>query len=133
MPVARESKPLVIPFVSLRMTTVVMNLSGGNSEISPGRQTNSRPLIFTTPDREWVTNITFHSQRSVDKKSGDNRWPQSALNPPQQMGVKRVSRQQGCICASAILPSYSRHSEKKPIVHIASDIAVTASFTGSSR
>ncbi|MDP1340755.1 hypothetical protein, partial [Klebsiella variicola] len=29
--------------------------------------------------------------------------------------------------------SYSRHSEKKPIVHIASDIAVTASFTGSSR
>ncbi len=72
MPVGARTKvnPLVIPFVSLRMTTVVMNLSWREQQNITRSAGKFSSLVFhyaLTANGE-IENITFHSQRSVDKK-----------------------------------------------------------------
>lgn len=90
-----EIDPLVIPLAGVGMAAIVVNLPGGNSSISPGRQTKPLAVVVDHPlaaDRQ-VENIAFHAQRAVDKEIEISL----RLNRRQagdQMGVKGVARQQ---------------------------------------
>lgn len=49
-----EVDPLVIPLAGVGMAAIVMNFPGGNSSISPGRQTNCSPWLLITPSPRIV-------------------------------------------------------------------------------
>ena len=129
MPVGARTKvnPLVIPIGELPDDDRSDESSRREQQNITRSADKFRPWFFTTLTANGeIENITFiPSGRSI--KNRDNRWPLIGVKPATRWALNEYPAA-GDHFALQPYFSYSRHSEKKPIVHIASDIAVTASL-----